>query len=342
MKVAIIGGSFDPIHYGHLQMGHQALEKIGVDEVWYMPTKDTPLKERKLTSESDRAKMIALAIEGVSSFKLCTLELERNEKSYTIDTLKELKKRYDHEFYWIIGNDQLKQFDKWKEPDELLKLATFVCFDRDGELFDSLYPIQKMHMPAMPVSSSEIRVGNKLNYLPRNVLNYVYSKRLYVEDFVKTRVNEHRFRHSLSVANLCEQFASSNGLDKDKAYYVGLFHDIAKSMSKEKMQPWMEAICKENMKYAVPVWHGFVGSEVIDRIFYIHDETIKNAIYHHVLGTSTDPYAMAVFCADKLDPLRDYDSSKQIVLCNEDLYKGFIQVKKENEEYLRKENISGL
>ena len=80
----------------------------------------------------------------------------------------------------------------------------------------------------------------------------------------------------------------------------------------------------------------FCRGRVVDRIFYIKDWRIKNAIYHHVLGTSKDPYAMAVFCADKLDPLRDYDTSKGIQLCNQDLYKGFLKVKEDNERYLKK------
>ena len=336
MKIAIIGGSFDPIHYGHLQMGLESLQQLGVHEVWFMPTKITPLKERQLTSEKDRIEMINRAIKPYSNFKLCTLELERKTKSYTIDTLKELHKRYSHEFYWIIGNDQLQQFDQWKEPEELLKLARFVCFDRDHVLSKTKYDIKTLHMECMPVSSSEIRVGNKLNYVPASVLEYIYQKRLYVEDFVSSRVNEQRFKHSLSVASLCEEFARNNSLDPNIAYYVGLFHDVCKAMPKDKMLCWIKAFCPENESYAPAVWHGFVASEVIDRVFYIKDWRIKNAIYHHVLGSSTEPYAMIVFCADKLDPLRDYDTSKGIKLCNDDLYQGFLKVKEDNIRYLRK------
>lgn len=336
MKVAILGGSFDPIHYGHLKMAEFALSHLQVDEVWFMPTKSTPLKDRKLTPSADRLAMIQAAIEQYPQFKVCMLELERDQKSYTIDTLRKLHCLYDHEFYWLIGNDQLMQFDRWKEADVLVKLAHFVCLDRDGKLCDTSYPIQRMHMDPMPVSSSEIRIGNKLNYVPPKVLAYIYKHRLYVEDFVRTRVNAHRFAHSVSVAKLCEEFARCHGFDVDAAYYIGLFHDICKSMSKERMLPWMEILCPENIQYAVPVWHGFVASEVIDRIFYIQDRRVKHAIYHHVLGTSTDPYAMMVFCADKLDPLRDYDTSELTNLTKQDLYAGFLAVKKENEDYLKR------
>lgn len=337
MKIAIVGGSFDPIHYGHIEMGKQALKQLQCDEVWFMPTRHTPLKSRTLASDEHRLNMIQLAIEFEPRFHVCTMEMEREGKSYTIDTLKELRKKYPEDsFYWVIGNDQLKQFDQWKGADELVKLAHFVCFDRDGQLNESKYDIQRMHMPMMPVSSSDIRIGNKLNYVPENVLKYIYAHRLYVTEFIHTRVNEHRYQHSVSVANLCEEMAIANQLDGQKAYYVGLFHDVAKAMSKEKMEAWMDIICPENKKYAVPVWHGFVASEIIDRIFYIHDPQIKNAIYHHVLGTSQDPYAMIVFCADKTDPLRDYDSTDMIEACKKDIASGFQWVKSENDKYLKK------
>ncbi len=210
--------------------------------------------------------------------------------------------------------------------------------DRDGVLIETKYDIQRIHMQPMPVSSSDIRLGNKLNYVPESVLEYIYAHRLYIQDFVRTRVNEKRFAHSVSVAKLCEEIARANGLDGQKAYLIGLFHDIAKAMDVQHMEPWMDSICPENKKYAVPVWHGFVGSEIVDRIFYLTDPILKQAIYHHVLGSSADPYAMLVFCADKTDPLRDYDSSDLIALCKEDLALGFQKIKEENEKYLKKGN----
>ena len=245
--------------------------------------------------------MIDLVVQKDSRFKVCTFELERAGKSYTYDTLKKLIETYpEHEFYWIIGNDQLEQFDKWYHAEKLVKMAHFVCFDRNGMLADSKYDIMCMTMPSVPVSSSEIRMGNKLN------------------------------------AKLCEEFALNNGYDMHIAYYIGLFHDIAKYMPKDEMIKWMNSICPENMEYPVAVWHGFVGAAVTKDIFLIDDPIVYNAIYHHVLGTSQDPYAMMVFCADKLDPLRGYDSSKLIEICNKDIKKGFDLVVQQNREYLKR------
>ena len=335
MKVAIVGGSFDPVHLGHLQMAHQAKEQLGVSQVWFLPTKKTPLKDRQLTDDQDRLAMLNMALESYPDYKVCTIELEREGTSYTVDTLKELHARYpDHEFFWLIGNDQLEQFDRWKEPDTLVCLAQFVCFDRDGKLGNTAYPIRRIHMVPMPVSSSEIRRGKKLNYLAPQVLDYIYQHRLYLKGFLEERLKPKRVAHSFSVAKLCEEFACAHDLDPDRAYLIGCFHDIAKNMTEAEMKPWMEILCPENMHYPCPVWHGFVASEIVDRIFGIHDFQIRQAIYHHVLGTSTDPYAMIIFCADKLDPLRGYPVQKQIDLVKQDLLQGFWMVKEENRKYL--------
>ena len=336
MRVAILGGSFYPIHLGHIAIAENALQQLEVDEIWFLPSHKTPLKSRDLTSDEDRLNMLYLATEDNPKFKVCTIEMERQGISYTVDTLRALKEIYPaYTFYWMIGNDQLEQFSAWKEPDEICKLAHVVAYNRDGKICKTSYPIQSMYMKDVPVSSSDIRVGNKLNYLNPKVLDYIYDHRLYVKNFVKTRVKEKRYLHTLSVAKLCEEIAKANGLDVQKAYYVGLFHDIAKSMPVDEMAKWMEIICPENMHYAYGVWHGFVGSEIVDRIFGINDFQIKNAIYHHVLGTSDDPYAMVVFCADKLDPLRGYEVQPMIDICKRNIYEGFYLEKEENAKYVK-------
>ena len=138
MKIGIVGGSFGPIHYGQIQMAKPALEQCDLQEVWFMPTQDTPLKERSLTESRHRVAMIEKVLAMDTRFKLCLKEVQRQGKSYTIDTLRELKQEYpDDAFVWMIGNDQLAQFDQWKEVDQLVQLADFVCVDRDGALIQT-------------------------------------------------------------------------------------------------------------------------------------------------------------------------------------------------------------
>ena len=130
MKIALLGGSFDPVHYGHLQMAKEAMQVLKVDEVWFIPAKKTPLKDRILTSDTDRLAMLKIALADFPQFKVNPIEMQREGTSYTIDTLEALRKQYpSYTFYWLIGNDQLEQFDLWKDPDRLVQLAYFVCFE---------------------------------------------------------------------------------------------------------------------------------------------------------------------------------------------------------------------
>ena len=352
MKIAILGGSFDPVHEGHLQMARTALEQLGADAVWFMPAADTPLKDRQLTPAKDRLAMLEAAVENEPRFQVCTLEMERGGRSYTIDTARALKEQYpDTEFVWLIGNDQLKQFSKWKDVDELVQLMPFAAFSRDGKLSKTRYPVRPLQMEPVPVSSTQVRRGECLNYVPRPVLDYIYKNRLYIKDFLPSRMAVHRYLHSLSVASLCEEIALANGLDGDLAFVIGLFHDIAKQLVYRQQRAWMEKERPDCLAEPVPVWHGYVGAAVAREVFYLDDPVITNAIASHVHGSSTEPYAMIVYCADKLDPLRGYDSRPLIQACMQDIRAGFDLVYVQNQEYLRlkdkgpvpmeRENING-
>lgn len=336
-SVAIVGGSFDPIHNGHIEMGKLALKELGVEEVWFIPTHSTPLKDRELTEDAHRKKMIEIAIQDEPRFKLNPIEMERKKKSYTYNTLKKLKKQYpDTDFYWLIGADQMAQFQDWKQAEKLVEMAHFICVDRNGAFGRNDFDLECIPMKPIPVSSTMIRDGNGLNYLDPRVLDYIYQNRLYIKDFIESRVRHHRFLHSCSVAELSESIALSNGLDGQKAYLAGLFHDVCKAMDPTKMRPWVERLAPQYLEAHTSIWHGFVGGEVVDTVFGIHDPQIKNAIRWHVLGLSDEPYAKIVYCADKLDPLRGYDSSKLIKECHKNIDVGFNMVKDQNDKYVAK------
>ncbi len=137
MRIAILGGAFDPIHKGHLQIAKVALKKLSIDEVWFMPSAETPLKPSQIACFQDRCAMIQAAIRPYRHMKLCTLEQELGGISYTIETVKYLQKQYPmHTFCWLIGDDQALQFDKWKASEELKKRIPFYVFSREKEESD--------------------------------------------------------------------------------------------------------------------------------------------------------------------------------------------------------------
>lgn len=338
-KAALLGGSFDPIHWGHINMAKAALEQLGVDEVWFIPSNETPLKERVLTPAKDRLAMVRLACKLDPRFKVSTVDLCRNGISYTVDTLEILKKQFPEvDFTWLLGADQADQFSKWKDHDRLLELADFAVFDRDGMATEN-EETDFIHLNMVPtkVSSSDIRKGTHLNFLPEEVLQYILDHELYLVFWVQNQVSQKRLAHSASVARLCRMLAKSHGFDEHKAWLAGLFHDIAKDLPVEEQRQWVAAVNPNGLSEHHAIWHGYAGSEIIRRNYGIDDPIVRNAIFNHVKGTSYDPYAMMVFIADKLDPLRGYDSEGLFRACLLDLYNGFMLVKRENRQFLEKE-----
>lgn len=125
MKIGFFGGSFDPIHFGHINLAIELKEKAGLDEVWFCPANISPHKDNKPLDNSSRLQMIHLAIEEIPGFKLIENELKRSGSSYTVQTLRELKEEFpQHELFLLLGDDCLESFCDWKDPKEILQLAS--------------------------------------------------------------------------------------------------------------------------------------------------------------------------------------------------------------------------
>ena len=338
MRIAVLGGAFDPIHNGHLQIAKQALKQLRVDEVWFMPSAATPLKQTQAASFSDRAAMVALAIRPYRHMKLCTLEHELEGVSYSIRTVKELKKRYPkHSFCWLIGDDQARQFDRWKDSEDLKQQLPFYVFSREQHTEQLPAGLQRVVMQLIPVSSSEIRKGHKLYQVPEAVRAYMGLHALYLESMVKEQMNEHRYLHSQSVAQLCVELAQAHGLDTRAAYIMGIAHDVCKQLPYEKAKAWMRAHMPDHLEEAAAIWHGYIGADYVNKVFHIRDRRILQAIYHHVKGRNRTYFDRILFIADKLDPSRGYDSRREIEISRKSLREGYRVVKQQQEAYLRKE-----
>ncbi|MBD8069224.1 nicotinate-nucleotide adenylyltransferase [Bacillus sp. PS06] len=186
--IGIIGGTFDPIHNGHLLIANEVLGALNLDEVWFMPNHIPPHKENKhLTNSIHRAKMIALAIDDHPSFVLQPIELERDGLSYTYDTIKLLvEENTDTAFYFIIGGDMVEYLPKWHKIDELTKMITFVGVNRPGYSRKSRYNVTEVDIPQFDISSSMLRErlskkGSTKYLLPENVRHYIEENHLYGE-----------------------------------------------------------------------------------------------------------------------------------------------------------------
>ncbi|HKM57598.1 MAG TPA: nicotinate-nucleotide adenylyltransferase [Chthoniobacterales bacterium] len=183
LRLGLYGGSFDPIHHGHLILARQALEDLSLDRVIFIPAAESPFKPNHTnTSAKDRIAMVQLAIEGEPTFSVDPLEIERESPSYTIDTARTYRDRHpDEELFFLVGEDHLATLPRWNEFEELDRLVRFVILSRSDEPLKAKYPVVHRRFD---LSATEIRnrVANDLSisYLvPERVLRYIEKKKLY-------------------------------------------------------------------------------------------------------------------------------------------------------------------
>ncbi|MBR2257478.1 MAG: nicotinate-nucleotide adenylyltransferase [Blautia sp.] len=198
-KIGIMGGTFDPIHLGHLILGEKSYEQLSLDEVWYMPAGNPPHKQLRGGGAADeqRVEMVRLAICDNPHFRLSLMEMNEDGFTYTYRTLEKLRERYpDTEFYFIIGADSLLSFDSWMKPGRILGAAIVVVATRDHlpspqltremDRLTEKYGGRMVLLDTMniDVSSHMLREwtarGNSLRYYtPDAVVRYIRENRLY-------------------------------------------------------------------------------------------------------------------------------------------------------------------
>lgn len=194
MRVGILGGTFDPIHAGHLLIAEQAKKQVRLDEVWFVPAKAPPHKMgQNITSIHHRVKMVQLAILDQPYFRLSEIELTRPGPSYTVDTVNQLVQSYPNiEFYLIVGADTVKDLPNWHKIKEIIKQVKIIGVHRPRVTVDSLPQWIKEQLIwiqeeiGIHVSSSYIRENiadhHLLQYvLPINVYQYIEENRLYAD-----------------------------------------------------------------------------------------------------------------------------------------------------------------
>ncbi|HEY8362688.1 MAG TPA: nicotinate-nucleotide adenylyltransferase [Tissierellaceae bacterium] len=201
MKIGIMGGTFDPIHIGHLILAESARESLNLNKIIFIPTGINPFKiDKNTASPVHRLEMLKLAIESNEHFTISSIEIERSGITYTIDTMKALREKYkEDELYFIVGSDIVFQIEKWKDFKDIFKLCKFVLVNRPGNDCNEIdnkikelnlrYAISfiRINSPYIDISSSDIRNRIKNNksikYLvPLKVEEYIKKNNLYMEE----------------------------------------------------------------------------------------------------------------------------------------------------------------
>jgi nicotinate-nucleotide adenylyltransferase len=217
MKIGIFGGTFNPIHYGHLRAAEEVRERLDLTKIVFIPSKDPPLKTRELIDSEHRYKMTELAISGNNLFEISDIEYKRSGKSYTVHTIEELRNIYqDADLYFILGIDTFIEISNWWHPERLTSIIDFIVISRPSfkfinllsspyipkskHIFESLdkaeielCPIKlkskreliAFRIPLIEISATEIRrlmlEGKSIKYLlPESVESYIIANRLYM------------------------------------------------------------------------------------------------------------------------------------------------------------------
>ena len=211
MRIGILGGTFDPIHIGHLVLAEEALSKLKLDQIWFIPTGKPWLKESlEITDGFNRLEMVKIATKSNPRFVASSIEIDRSGPTYTIDTLRYLKDKLGTEtrIYFILGLDTLANFHRWNRPEEILDLCEFVVSNRPGfgntkildeqlERFESIGSITTLlNIPMLDISGTNlremIRQGLSIKYrVPDGVEEYIYSNGLYGADEQQAPVTHH-------------------------------------------------------------------------------------------------------------------------------------------------------
>jgi len=324
-NIMLLGGSFDPIHNGHLQIAKTALEQSGCDEVWFVIAKEAPLKSRVLTDSFHRIQMMKYALKNYRRFYCCLVEFELPTPSYTIDTVMHLRKLYpSYQWHFCIGEDQANQFDQWKDAEKLLQMCQFWVYPRTGLAVDSRF--KDLQGPPIKVSSTAIRQGQSWD-APRLVLRYLIANNLYSRTMIEANLSKKRVKHIYAVEQLSVKLAHRWGVDANKASCAAFFHDWCKEFDPKELELWMKLAHPNQLHLPTALWHAYVAQAICKRRYHCQDKEVLQAIACHVTGSSNSLLAKIIYVADKIEPNRSFDTSHLSTLAFNDIHKAVRVIK---------------
>ncbi len=341
MRIGIYGGSFNPVHNGHIHLAETAVKDLGLDRLYFVPSRKSPHRSMaEYAPDGDRLEMLRLAVKGRDKLFVSDYEIKSDRVSYTIYTVEHFRREFpEDELFLLVGSDMLLSFDTWHRFDEILGNVTLCVVSRQNgdvpELKKKAEELEKYgriivsEAPPTEVSSTEVRKKIAKNedftcYLDENVVQYIRSVGLYSvrgekdlqynpEDkkkILKSKLTAKRYTHSLNVADECRKLAEKYGEDPDKAYFAGLLHDICKELPEEEQRALVAesgfTVCREEMETR-SLLHGIAGAYYVKKEFGVEDIDILNSIRFHTVGRAgMSRLEEIVYIGDLVSAERDY------------------------------------
>ncbi len=354
MKIAIFGGSFDPVHAEHVNMARAAGEALGADKLIVVPAFLAPHKHGAAAGAEDRLEMARLAFSGLKNCEVSAYECNAGGVSYTVRTLGYFHRRYpDAELFLLLGSDMLHDFYSWREPETILSLAELVVCYREGDAplkgeqlrFAVKFKKRFRQLPytGRNISSTKARVLCALGedvrpYLPESVIDYIEARQLYRIEGVKAAMGylkPARKKHTVRVALLAAELARQNGCAEGKIVQAAALHDAAKSLPLSA--PELAGFVPPQGVPA-PVLHQFSGAYLAEHTFGVRDAEVLAAIRYHTTGRPNMGTAeKIVFLADMLEEGRTFPHVKKLRACLGDLDECMYRCLAHQLRYLKKE-----
>ena len=349
-QTVLYGGTFNPIHRGHLEICLRAREAVGAGEVLLMPAALPPHKTPgELAPDRDRLAMCALAAEPYGFITVDDYEIRRGGRSYTVDTLRHLTAVRPGEKFWLLmGTDMFLTFTQWRDWRLIGELASLLVASREEEDREKLLAQQAAlaaegvsstllgNLP-LPLSSTEVRreirlTGWSAGVVPP-VMDYIRRRGLYQHDsgdlaylreYIRPLMTDYRYRHSLGVEKQAARMAERFGADVHKASVAGILHDVCKDLPKGALlQNILESGIINGIDFAASpqLIHGYAGALYLQTHLDIHDPEIIDAVrYHTTARAGMSLLETIVYLADLTSEDREYaDVAEMRRLCDTDL-----------------------
>jgi len=358
VKLGILGGSFNPVHLGHLFLADKALSTLKLDRIIMVPAYLSPFKLEAAGMESstnDRINMLAAAVAGDGRIAIDDCEIRREGVSYTIDTLEDIISRYmpSGKPSLIIGDDLASDFPKWRDSKKILKLADIViCRRINTAAANYSFPHTFIDNEVMNISSQIVRQrigegGDWRSLVPSRVRAIIEDRRLYgcaglcldsvdcsmetimrIEAAVRETLTTPRFIHSRNTALLSQDLCRRFGLDPMAGYLAGIAHDLGKQLDIKQMQKLAKSDglpFSELERNKPNLLHGRAGAVLLRERFCIHNKDILEAVAFHTSGSENmGPLAKVIYIADKAEVSRNIDPALRKMCYEGDNFSGML------------------
>ncbi len=337
MKIGIFGGTFDPVHNGHIALAKSAIKQVPFDKLIVVPARIQPFKvHQDVTSGEHRENMLKLAFKDVPEAEVSSYELKKKGISYTVDTMNYFKNKYPNDSVcFVMGTDAFLKILDWKNSEDLLKEYPFVIGGRPGYNEKDLKEVAKevverygttlffldndlVKQESTQIRNGAVKEGNLGSSVPKNVEEYILANGLYLNEdirqYIQKNYSEKRKAHTLQVEITGVKLGLLYGGDIEKIRTAALFHDICRGMGNDQLNQYIKEFGLSEKYLDNPdLAHGKVGAELMVRDFGIDDEDILNAVrYHTTSRKGMSLLEKIIYLADVIEPGRNYAGVEEL------------------------------